>query len=126
VVGPLVSDTHFAFGCLDACDSGKCVWIRSQRVCVPVRVDVLLAILLAVVASRDPTGRLSPLINLMIGAGLGLGPTFYAVTLKTTPNFRLAVPYAIVVGAISSDLPYGVSGDPSPLPSSEPLEANGA
>src|SRR2546428_415689 len=52
-----------------------------------------LPFLLAVVAARDPTGRLSPLINLMIGAGLGLGPTLYAATLKTTPNFRLAVPY---------------------------------
>ena len=63
-----------------------------------------LPFLLAVVAARDPTGRLSPLINLMIGAGLGLGPTLYAVTLKTTPNFRLAVPYVIVIGAISLGL----------------------
>ncbi len=63
-----------------------------------------LPFLLAVVAARDPTGRLSPLINLMIGAGLGLGPTLYAVSLKTTPNFRLAVPYAIVVGATSLGL----------------------
>src|SRR5882762_5315073 len=63
-----------------------------------------LPFLLAVVATRDPTGRLSPLINLMIGAGLGLGPTLYAVTLKTTPNFRLAVPYAIVIGATSLGL----------------------
>jgi DHA1 family inner membrane transport protein len=63
-----------------------------------------LPFLLAVVAARDPSGRLSPLINLMIGAGLGLGPTLYAATLKTTPNFRLAVPYAIVVAAISLGL----------------------
>jgi len=63
-----------------------------------------LPFLLAVVATRDPTGRLSPLINLMIGAGLGLGPTLYAVTLKTTPNFRLAVPYAVAAGAISLGL----------------------
>ena len=63
-----------------------------------------LPFLLAVVATRDPTGRLSPLINLMIGAGLGLGPTLYAATLKTTPNFRLAVPYAVAAGAISLGL----------------------
>jgi len=63
-----------------------------------------LPFLLAVVATRDPAGRISPLINLMIGAGLGLGPTLYAATLKTTPNFRLAVPYAVAAGAISLGL----------------------
>jgi MFS transporter, DHA1 family, inner membrane transport protein len=70
-----------------------------------------LPFLLAVVATRDPTGRLSPLINLMIGAGLGLGPTLYAATLKTAPDFRLAVPYAVAAGAISLGLALWSNGD---------------
>jgi hypothetical protein len=70
-----------------------------------------LPFLLSVVATRDPTGRLSPLINLMIGAGLGLGPTLYAATLKTAPDFRLAVPYAVAAGAISLGLALWSNGD---------------
>ena len=69
-----------------------------------------LPFLLSVVAARDPTGRLSPLINVMIGAGLGLGPTLYAATLKATPNFRLAIPYAVVAGVISLALALWSNG----------------
>jgi DHA1 family inner membrane transport protein len=60
-----------------------------------------LPFLLAVVASRDRTGRLSVLINLMIGAGLGFGPVIFAAMLKVPPDYRIAIPMAIVAGTVS-------------------------
>jgi hypothetical protein len=60
-----------------------------------------LPFLLAVVASLDRTGRLSVLINLMIGAGLGFGPVIFAAMLKVPPDYRIAIPMAIVAGTVS-------------------------
>jgi DHA1 family inner membrane transport protein len=60
-----------------------------------------LPFLLAVVASRDRTGRLSVLINLMIGAGLGFGPAVFAAMLKDPPDYRLTLPIAIIAGVLS-------------------------
>jgi MFS transporter, DHA1 family, inner membrane transport protein len=60
-----------------------------------------LPFLLAVVASRDATGRLSVVTNLMIGAGLGFGPALFGATLGTPPNYRSALPFALMAGVLS-------------------------
>jgi predicted MFS family arabinose efflux permease len=74
-----------------------------------------LPFLLAVVASRDPTGRLSVLTNLMVGAGLGFGPAVFAATLKSPPDYRAALPFAIMAGAFS--LCLALVTNQLPLPS---------
>jgi predicted MFS family arabinose efflux permease len=57
--------------------------------------------LLASVAAHDPSGRLSVMTNLMIGAGLGLGPVLFAQALRGSHDFRAGILCAAAAMAVS-------------------------